>query len=117
MDHMPKEDTEEMIKSWSKECLFSHREVVVDKENLYCFFVSWSAQDINKVFYIFRSFCCLGSISIFKRKLKGKLKEKSVNFFGVGTNTEEALLVMPETADDIQGRELLISTEKKGKAL
>ena len=49
MDHMPKEDTEEMIKSWSKECLFSHREGVVDKENLYCFFVSWSAQDINKV--------------------------------------------------------------------
>ena len=34
MDHLSKEDTEEMITYWSKQCLFSHREGVVDKEKL-----------------------------------------------------------------------------------
>ena len=48
MDHLSKEDTEETITSWSKQCLFSHREIVVDKAKLYCSFVPWSGQDIKK---------------------------------------------------------------------
>ena len=48
MDHLSKENTEEMTTSWSKQCLFLHREGVVDKEKFRCSFVSWSGQDINK---------------------------------------------------------------------
>ena len=117
MDHMSKEDTEEMIISWSKECLFSHREGVVDKENLYCSFVSWSGQDINKQIF----FTLLGRSPAWKtfpffKKTKKIIKRKKCHVFcGVGINTEEAVLIMSETVDDIQGRNLLITTEKKKK--
>ena len=117
MDHMSKEDTEEMIISWSKECLFSHREGVVDKENLYCSFVSWSGQDIYKQIF----FTLLGRSPAWKtfpffKKTKKIIKRKKCHVFcGVGINTEEAVLIMSETVDDIQGRNLLITTEKKKK--
>ena len=117
MDHMSKEDTEEMIISWSKECLFSHREGVVDKENLYCSFVSWSGQDINKQIF----FTLLGRSPAWKtfpffKKTKKIIKRKKCHVFcGVGINTEEAVLIMSETVDDIQGRNLLITTEKMKK--
>ena len=114
---MSKEDTEEMIISWSKECLFSHREGVVDKENLYCSFVSWSGQDIYKQIF----FTLLGRSPAWKtfpffKKTKKIIKRKKCHVFcGVGINTEEAVLIMSETVDDIQGRNLLITTEKKKK--
>ena len=117
MDHMSKEDTEEMIISWSKECLFSHREGVVDKENLYCSFVSWSGQDIYKQIF----FTLLGRSPAWKtfpffKKTKKIIKRKKCHVFcGVGINTEEAVLIMSETVDDIQGRNLLITTEKMKK--
>ena len=117
MDHMSKEDTEEMIISWSKECLFSHREGVVDKENLYCSFVSWSGQDIYKQIF----FTLLGRSPAWKtfpffKKTKKIVKRKKCHVFcGVGINTEEAVLIMSETVDDIQGRNLLITTEKMKK--
>ena len=117
MDHMSKEDTEEMIISWSKECLFSHREGVVDKENLYCSFVSWSGQDIYKQIF----FTLLGRSPAWKtfpffKKTKKIIKRKKCHVFcGVGINTEEAVLIISETVDDIQGRNLLITTEKKKK--
>ena len=117
MDHMSKEDTEEMIISWSKECLFSHIEGVVDKENLYCSFVSWSGQDIYKQIF----FTLLGRSPAWKtfpffKKTKKIIKRKKCHVFcGVGINTEEAVLIMSETVDDIQGRNLLITTEKKKK--
>ena len=117
MDHMSKEDPEEMIISWSKECLFSHREGVVDKENLYCSFVSWSGQDIYKQIF----FTLLGRSPAWKtfpffKKTKKIIKRKKCHVFcGVGINTEEAVLIMSETVDDIQGRNLLITTEKKKK--
>ena len=114
---MSKEDTEEMIISWSKECLFSHREGVVDKENLYCSFVSWSGQDIYKQIF----FTLLGRSPAWKtfpffKKTKKIIKRKKCHVFcGVGINTEEAVLIMSETVDDIQGRNLLITTEKMKK--
>ena len=117
MDHMSKEDTEEMIISWSKECLFSHREGVVDKENLYCSFVSWSGQDIYKQIF----FTLLGRSPAWKtfpffKKTKKIIKRKKCHVFcGVGINTEEAVLIISETVDDIQGRNLLITTEKMKK--
>ena len=117
MDHMSKEDTEEMIISWSKECLFSHIEGVVDKENLYCSFVSWSGQDIYKQIF----FTLLGRSPAWKtfpffKKTKKIIKRKKCHVFcGVGINTEEAVLIMSETVDDIQGRNLLITTEKMKK--
>ena len=54
MDHLSKEDTEDMIISWSKQCLFSYREGVVDKEKLQWSFVSWSGQDINNILHSFK---------------------------------------------------------------
>ena len=82
MDHMSKEDTEEMIISWSKECLFSHREGVVDKENLYCSFVSWSGQDIYKQIF----FTLLGRSPAWKtfpffKKTKKIIKRKKCHVF------------------------------------
>ena len=90
MDHLSKEDIEEMIISWSKQCLFSDREGVVDKEKLYCSFVSWSGQDINKqCFFTFwgRS-AAPETFPFFKKKLKNKSKGKSVLSFVVLDSTQ-----------------------------
>ena len=117
MDHLSKEDTEEMIISWSKQCLFSDREGLVNKERLYCLFVSWSGEDINKqCFFTFlgRS-AALKKIPFFKKTKKQIKGKKCLVFCGVGFNTEEAVLGMSETLVDIQGRELLITTDKKEK--
>ena len=78
MDHLSKDDTEEMITSWSKQCFFSHREGVVDKEKLYCSFVSWSGQDINSVFLHLRSVVVPGKHFHFLKKLTKHSKGKNV---------------------------------------
>ena len=104
MDHLSKEDTEEMITSWSKQCLFSHREGVVDKEKLYCSFVSWSGQDINKQCF----FTSLGRSGAWKtfpffKKTNETVKGKKCQVFcGVGINTDEGVLGISETAVDLQ---------------
>ena len=117
MDHLSKEDTEEMIISWSKQCLFSEREGVVDKEKLYFSFVSWSGQDINKqCFFTFLGRSAALKTFPFFKKTKKQIKGKKCHVFcGVGINTEEAVLRISETAVDIQCRELLITTDKKEK--
>ena len=118
MDHLSKKDTEEMITSWSKQCLFSHREGVVDKEKLYCSFVSWSGQDINKQCF----FTSLGrsgawkTFPFFKKTNKTFKGKKCQVFCGVGINIDEGVLGFSETAVDLQeakGREVLITAEKK----
>ena len=118
MDHLSKEDTEEMITSWSKQCLFSHREGVVDKEKLYCSFLSWSGQDINKQCF----FTSLGrsgawkTFPFFKKTNKTFKGKKCQVFCGVGINTDEGVLGISETAVDLQeveGREVLTTAEKK----
>ena len=50
------------------------------------------------------------------KKSNKKFKWKKFHVFhGVGINTEEVVLRISETTVDIQGRELLITTEKKEK--
>ena len=67
-------------------------------------------------FYILGAFCCNENISIFLKKTKKQIKgKKCLVFCGVGFNTEEAVLRMSGTPVDIQGRELLITTNKKEK--
>ena len=94
MDHLSKKDTEEMITSWSKQCLFSHREGVVDKEKLYCSFLSWSGQDINKQCF----FTSLGrsgawkTFPFFKKTNKTFKGKKCQVFCGVGINIDEGVL-------------------------
>lgn len=48
MDCLPKQVTEDMILSWSKQRLFLDRESVVDKEQLCYYFLSWFRRDINR---------------------------------------------------------------------
>ena len=89
MDHMSKKDTEEIIISWSKYCLFSHRERVIGKENLCCTFVSWSSQDINKQsFFTYLGCSATWKTFPFFKETKKKLKGKSFMFFVVLESTQ-----------------------------
>ena len=108
-----------MITSWSKQCLLLHREGVVDKEKLHCSFVSWSSQDINKqsFFTALGRSVALKTFPFFKITIKTFKGKKCQVFCGVGSNTNEGVLGISETAVDLQeakGRELLITTEKEG---
>ena len=109
-----------MIPSWSKQCLFLHRERVVDKEKFHCSFVSRSGQNKNKQsFFTFlgRS-VTLKTFPFLKKKSIKTFKGKRCHVFcGVGINTDEGVLGVSETAVDLQetkSRELLITTENKG---
>ena len=94
MDYLSKEDTEEMITSWSKQCLFSHREGVVDEEKLYCSFVSWSGKDVNKLCFL----TSLGRSGVrktfpfFKKTTKTFKGKKCQVFCSAGINTDQGVL-------------------------
>ena len=108
-----------MITSRSKQCLFSQRKGVVDKEKLHCCFVSWSDQDINKqsFFTFLERSVSLKTIPFCKKNIKTFKGKRCQVFCGVGTNTDEGVLGISEIAIDLQeakGRERLVTTEKEG---
>ena len=78
MDHLSKEDTPETTTSWSKQCLVSHREGVVDKEKLHCSFISWSGQEINKqsFFTFLERSVALKTFPFFKKNYENIQREK-----------------------------------------
>ena len=90
MDHLSKEDTEETITSWSKQCLFSHREIVVDKAKLYCSFVPWSGQDIKKQCFLtsLRRSGAWKTFPFFKKTTKTFKGKKNARSFAVVESTQ-----------------------------
>lgn len=97
MDCLPKQVTEDMSLSWSKQCLFPDKECVVDKEQLCYFFLFWFRRDINRqsfFTYLGRS-AALKSFTFFSETKKKTIKGKKQNVFrGIGIDTVETLVKM-----------------------
>lgn len=97
MDCLPKQVTEDMILSWSKQCLFPDRECVVDKGQLCYFFVSWFGRDRNSqsFFTSLGRSAALKSFTFFSETKKKTIKGKKQNVFcGIGINKAETLVKM-----------------------
>ena len=81
---------------------------------IFCILV-WSRHKQTNFFTFLGRSAARKTFPFFKKTKKIIKRKKCHVFCSVRINTEEAVLIMPETADDIEGRDLLITTEKKKK--